>query len=327
MSSLKRRDFIKASAVSLTTAAIPVNIYNYSLESMHQKVAVIKNVSGCPMSLFSKPLQFMSVSNMADALKDIGFDGIDLTIRKNGHVEPENAVTELPEAISEIRKAGLDVYTVVTEIDKPTALNQQIIKTLANLGIQQYRLAFVPIQGQKKLLDVLSDIRNDFQGLEKLNRKYGIKGVYQNHSGLRLGGSVWDIWYVIKDLDPDWFGVQYDPMHACIEGQRSWPVNFELIKDRIASINLKDFYWQKKQDKWALNIVPLSEGMVELEKFLQLAKNAKLKVPVSIHLEYDLGGAEHGFKHINISENEILNFVKKDYITAKALMAQVGLTQ
>jgi L-ribulose-5-phosphate 3-epimerase len=42
-----------------------------------------------PVYIFSKHLQFLGYEDMAQAAAEIGFDGIDLTVRPGGHVPPE----------------------------------------------------------------------------------------------------------------------------------------------------------------------------------------------------------------------------------------------
>ena len=50
------------------------------------------NPAGGPLKVcvFSKHFQWTDVSEAAALAKQIGFDGIDLTVRKAGHVLPEN---------------------------------------------------------------------------------------------------------------------------------------------------------------------------------------------------------------------------------------------
>ena len=58
--------------------------------------------------IFSKHLQWLNVADAAKLAMDIGFDGIDLTVRKGGHIEPSRAAEDLPGAVETIRKAGLE---------------------------------------------------------------------------------------------------------------------------------------------------------------------------------------------------------------------------
>jgi len=48
------------------------------------------------LCLFSKPLPDMDWCRLAQAAKTVGFDGIDLTVRRGGHVRPERAAEDSP---------------------------------------------------------------------------------------------------------------------------------------------------------------------------------------------------------------------------------------
>lgn len=325
-----RRAFIRTSVLSAGGLTIGLQALSNggTTEPLPAAESVKHNIlAGTgPICLFSKPLQFLQVPEMATALAAMGFNGIDLTIRKGGHVEPATAVTDLPIAVASIRKAGLEVPMVVTEIlDPKHSLSEPILKTLANLGIKQYRTAYTTFKPELGVAKSLEVFKKDFVALAALNKKYGVKGAYQNHSGVRLGSSVWDLWTVLKDADPQWMGIQYDPKHACIEGQQSWVHSFELVKDYVHSINIKDFHWHKKGQAWQQLQVPLGEGMVDFKKFFNLVKQYNLNVPVSLHLEYALGGAENGNKTITIPKEELLGHVKKDLGMLKAMLNTANL--
>src|SRR5690606_6677759 len=65
-----------------------------------------------PVVVFSKHLQFLDYAELAREVKAIGLDGVDLSVRKGGHVLPENVATDLPKATETIRAAGLDVAMI-----------------------------------------------------------------------------------------------------------------------------------------------------------------------------------------------------------------------
>jgi hypothetical protein len=52
--------------------------------------------------------------------------------------------------------------------------------------------------------------------------------------------------------------------------------------------------------------------MVDFNRYFSLLKKYKINVPISLHLEYDLGGAEHGAKEIKIDKKEVFARMKKD---------------
>ena len=56
---------------------------------------------------------------------------------------------------------------------------------------------------------------------------------------------------------------------------------------------------------------------------MPLLKKYNIQVPVSLHMEYDLGGAEHGGKDIRIPKEEIFMKMKKDLNSIQALWKSV----
>lgn len=318
--SLSRRSFLRHTAIAAggLSLGLPATANAASFDVNATNAAI------GPITVFTKPLQFLSVREMVAVLKPLGLHP-DLTIRKGGHVEPALVEKDLPFAVSIIRNAGLEVPTVVTEItDAGDAQTEIVLKILNKLGIRQYRTAFFPYDASLGVAKSLDVFRKRFAALAAMNKKYKVKGVYQNHSGLRLGGSVWDLWTVLKDGDPQWMGVQYDPKHACIEGAASWVHGFELVKDFVHSINVKDFHWEKRGEKWQQKQVPLGEGMVDFKKFFSLVKGYGLNVPVSLQLEYAMGGAEDGIKTLSISKEQVFGYVERDLQTLKAMLSGAG---
>src|SRR5258708_32046806 len=92
------------------------------------------------VAIFSKHLHFLRGEDLAKAAAEIGFDGIDLAVRKGGHVEADRVRQELPGLVAVIRRHGLDVPMITTDIvDAETPHTEAILKTMAELGIHNYR--------------------------------------------------------------------------------------------------------------------------------------------------------------------------------------------
>ena len=96
------------------------------------------------VAIFSKHLQFVQGDELAAAASAIGFDGVDITVRKGGHVEPENVARDLPPLVATLRKHGLEVPMVTTDIaDAATPFAEDILKTCASLGIRNLSLIHI----------------------------------------------------------------------------------------------------------------------------------------------------------------------------------------
>ena len=95
------------------------------------------------ISIFSKHLQWLGYDEMAKVARDMGFEGIDLTVRPEGHVLPENVEKDLPKAMEAVTKAGLKVITITTAVyDAEDPLSEKVLKTASALGIRHYRMGY-----------------------------------------------------------------------------------------------------------------------------------------------------------------------------------------
>ena len=52
--------------------------------------------------------------------------------------------------------------------------------------------------------------------------------------------------------------------------------------------------------------------MVDFKTYFKLLKQYKVYVPVSLHLEYSLGGAEGGARQISVDKKVVFEAMKKD---------------
>jgi sugar phosphate isomerase/epimerase len=286
---MKRREFTRKLAI--TGAGIPL------IGSMNPAHAILpssrknKGPADKPwtINLFSKHLQFLGYDQMAEACAASGLDGVDLSVRPGGHVLPDNVERDLPLAAKAIEKAGLGLPMMTTGITDPEdPFTEKILRIGSDLGIGCYRMGYLRYDNELGVAKSLDNFKEKIGKLAVLNEKYGIHGAYQNHAGNRFGGPVWDIWYVIRDLDPRWIGCQYDIRHAIVEGAQSWELGMELLKDHIRCMAIKDFYWSKQEDKWRIKNVPMGQGMVDFVAYFEKARSYEIEGPISLHIEYPL---------------------------------------
>jgi L-ribulose-5-phosphate 3-epimerase len=318
-----RRNFIAQSL--LATAGLSTTWDVARASNMTQPSTLPPKVDEAfKISIFSKNLQWLDYTEMAKVAADLGFDGVDLTVRPQGHVLPENVETDLPKAVEAIKKAGLKMYmmtTAITAVDEPHT--EKILKTASSLGIRHYRTGWVTYDDKKSIEDNLKAKREQFQKLADLNAKYSISGEYQNHSGMYFGAPIWDLHRILQEINSPWLGSQYDILHAHVEGFNAWPISFKLIAPYIRSICLKDFVWGIKDSKWALQTMPAGEGLIDFKKYFALLKQYNVSVPVSLHYEYDLGGAENGAFTITMSRDKVLAAMRKDILAFRKMIQEM----
>src|SRR5689334_16641620 len=66
------------------------------------------------LCIFSKHMAQFGYDELGKKAKEIGFEGIDLTVRPKGHVAPERAAEDMPKAVEAIRSHGLTVPMITT---------------------------------------------------------------------------------------------------------------------------------------------------------------------------------------------------------------------
>lgn len=283
-----RREFIKKSA--LAGAGLPLmgtSLLNEPLKNANKVGGKSGNI---PIFAFSKHFQFLEdFGELSDAMLEAGIDGIDLTVRPGGHVEPAEVEEALPRAVEAMKKQGLMAPMIVTKIDDPeNPITLRLLKTASQEGVQYYRMAYYSYDDQLGIEKSIAKYKPLFKGLSELNEQYKIHGAYQNHSGDRVGSAVWDLRQLLDGLNPDWIGCQYDIRHGMAEGANSWPLGLKLLKPWVRCVDVKDYRWEKVNGQWKALHVPLGEGMVDLTKFFGYLKEFGFEGPISLHIEYSM---------------------------------------
>ena len=332
-----RRSFIEKSL--LTAAGVAAGIKSIAAPSDKEVRSSgnvlcngVKDPDAFKISIFSKHLQWLDYNEMSKTVAELGFDGVDLTVRPQGHVLPERVEADLPKAVEAISKAGKKVYMLTTAIDNADdPVTEKILRTASSLGIHHYRMGYGYYDKKRSVQESISIVHKQLEKLAKLNEKYSISGEYQNHSGdygsgIYFGGPVWDLADALKRINSPYLGSQYDIYHATVEGANAWPVGLELISPYIRSIDIKDFFWSKKDGKWSSETVPLGEGAVDFKRYFGLVKQLNINCPISVHYEYPLGGAEHGSDKITMKREEVLAIMKKDLETLRGYLKDAKLT-
>lgn len=301
-----RRDFVKLSAMA--GVALPLmGFEQYNLKS------ISKTAGNLEVHLFSKHLQFLNYNDMSEAAADMGFNGLDLTVRPKGHVLPDRVSEDLPAAVMAMKKHGLTTRMMTTNvIDVESKEQRTVLETASKSGISHYRTAWLSYPEDRAIAASQAIYGQQLKNLEVLNKELDLIGCYQNHAGNHVGAPIWDLPPILQATKNANIGCQYDIRHAVVEGGSCWELGLRLIQPFIKSIVIKDFKWGTVNGQWKPVNTPLGEGMVDFDRYFSLLKKYNINVPVSLHLEYDLGGAEHGATKISIDQQEVFKQMKKD---------------
>ncbi|MGH9325919.1 MAG: sugar phosphate isomerase/epimerase family protein [Terriglobia bacterium] len=294
---LSRREFL--SSGTAFAAAVPVLAGGKAAAP-----AAVQGPFRGTLCMFSKPVPQLNWRELGRAIKNAGFGGVDLTVRRQGHVLPERAATDLPKAVADIRDAGIEVPMITTELlsaDDPTA--EPIMSTASKLSIPYVKPGYYHYlkpgyYGTKFLnypyIDVLKEVNEageKFRGLVALAAKHKIQVGYHNHP-YYIGAPIWDMFRVIEPLDPRWCGFYYDLSSATMEGGVSgWKISADLVMPRLKMVAAKDFTWKKvAPHQWRAELCPVGQGMSHWKTFLQTLARSNFHGPISLQQEQTIPG-------------------------------------
>ena len=194
---------------------------------------------------YSRHLQWLrTAEEVADATIEMGFDGVDVTVRPYpGHVDPEKVAQDLPPFVNTLRRRGLQVVTItcpITDADSPNA--EKILQTASSLGITHYWWGTFRYEQGVPVMRQLDALKPRVAKLAALNAKYKMKAMYHTYSGSgTVGSAIWDFLHVLKEFDPKQVGFHYDTGHMTnAGGNGTWALSMRAAGPYIAGISAKD---------------------------------------------------------------------------------------
>ncbi|HIF30436.1 MAG TPA: sugar phosphate isomerase/epimerase [Planctomycetaceae bacterium] len=268
--SISRRDFCVAASAGLVVA-------KSTLASRGDR-------PGPPqIGAFVKFIQELPYDALSEQLAEIGFTGIEATVRRGGLVEPDRVEDDLPRLVEALKKVGLKIHVMASDVNRADdPQSARVLRTAAKLGVPRYRMKYYRYDLEKPIRPQLVELAATLQDLVQLNKQLGIQAVYQNHAGREIVGStVWDIEQLVRKHPLEHIGIAFDIRHATVEAGQSWLTLFRVAEPHLGIIYVKDFRWTDERPE----NVALGQGRID-PKFFQIVKDSSFRGPFSLHIEY-----------------------------------------
>jgi len=236
---MKRRDFFQLAAGALLAGGAAPRF------RLHAQASGQAAAGGqLKVDIYSRHLQWLrSADEVADAAIEMGFDGVNVTVRTYpGHVDPDNVAKELPPFVNAIRKRGLLVRSITTNIADADALAERIVAAASSLGITHYWWGTYRYDLKQPINDQLDALKPRVAKIAALSEKYKMTACYHTYSMPGTVGSVmWDLLSVLKAFDPKYVGFHYDTGHESHHINGLWEVNLRAAGPYIAALAVKDY--------------------------------------------------------------------------------------
>jgi sugar phosphate isomerase/epimerase len=284
------------------------------------------------LSLVSRHIQWTDAENGITVAKEAGFPAILWTVRRGAHVEPEQVETELPRIVELTKASGMETPMIITNIGDVTSDHAEaILATMQKLGIGLYRAAAPRYDYNAPFEAQYSACKKKLAALAKLNEKYATTAAFHTHSYAdTIGGSAWDLWMLMTDLDPRYIGLNYDIGHVTAKGGAGWRESIRAVGPYLHSVSIKDFYWEKEstnvstgQWPWRCHFVRPGDGMVDFPDFFRYLQSIGFQGPLENYFEYtvnvagqekplDMLGTDYKKWKLEMSRAAFVGYLRRD---------------
>jgi hypothetical protein len=269
---LSRRDFLAAAAVASRLAAQP------------------KVRTGPLICLYSNLIPDVDYSDLPPILNGMGFDGCDLAVQPGGTVLPQQIAVDLVRAIESMQGRSLEVPLITTSFlsaTEPWARN--VLYVTGGSGVPFFRPGYWKFPGAR-----IAEMKTQWVGLASAGRAYKMGMGVPNTAGEA----------VLRDLDPNWVGWDFDPSQATPD------LPLESAMPRVKMFILRDARRQNGQ----LTPCPLGQGIVDWTKFFDTLARAKFSGPLTLQSDYPAtdrleairSDLDFARKHLNESYQKVI---------------------
>jgi L-ribulose-5-phosphate 3-epimerase len=249
--------------------------------------------------LYSGILSKVAYDELGMMLRDTGVDGVNLTVFPGGHVDPANASLHMFRSVEAITGAGLDVPIISTKyVNLADNTIRTVLGVCSEMGVPLFRSGTWQYGNAPDIQVRLGEVQRDVAGLASIARAAHMTVVIQNLTGDYVGAGVWDMNLLLRSLDPQSAGWDFDIGNAAAEGAGGlWAVNLRLAVPRLKAVSVRDFSWTKDGAAWKLTPCPLGEGMVDWAAFFGTLARAHFTGPLTIHMDYQPQSLTGALKH------------------------------
>jgi sugar phosphate isomerase/epimerase len=242
---------------------------------------------------FSKSFQDWPIPVMCHRFREIGLDGLDLTVRRGGSIDPKAVAEQLPLAAKSALEAGVEIRILTTDITEPTPDAEKLLATAAKLGITRIKLGYYIYKPFGTLAKQIDEVRKKLAVLANFAKRYDVLPCVHIHSGTDIPSHGTMLYQLLHDLPPDRIGAYVDTLHMALEGGGDgWRQGLDLLAPWIALVAVKNFSWQvgirdkQGQLRWKHQVVPVADGISPVPDFIATLKKIGFAGTYSLHSEY-----------------------------------------
>lgn len=242
-------------------------------------------------ALFTKFMRGLSIEEVGRKTKALGFSYIEFPVRGEFECNLENVSVTLPAVADELRSAGVKIAIVASDLKEASQKEANYLyEASREAGAKYIRPGYWEVKGLN-YWETYDWVIRQIKGLEKLSERHGVKTVIHIHSGKLLTPHCLATYLLVKECDPRYVGVYYDPAHLALDGE-DYELGLGIILDHLSLVAVKNCCYVKQDDssgQWQRLWVSLREGLVPWPRVLSLLQGIGYDGFLCLHAEYSDG--------------------------------------
>jgi sugar phosphate isomerase/epimerase len=253
-------------------------------------------------AVFTKPWPADSIEELADRVRDLGFDGAEVPVRPGFQVEPETAEKGLPELVERFADRQLSVVSIASVLEEAVfaacaAAGVTLIRVMAPVTRGRY------LESQAKLQRLLADA-------VPLCERYGVRVGVQQHYGDNVTDAV-GLRSLLEGVDDRWVGAIWDAAHDALAGLAP-ESGLDVVWDRLLMVNLKNAFYvrtngpEAETAQWSRHFTSGAHGMASWPRVAAELQRRNYHGAVCLTAEYT-------------DENAVERLCRDDLVYAKGL--------
>lgn len=198
---------------------------------------------GIRYAVFTKPWK-MPLPELAQLVRKMGYEGIELPVRPGYQVEPETVRQGLPEAARILGDHGVKI----TSISGPT--DEVTFAACAEAGIPFNRvMAYI---GEVPYMQREAELIREYSDLVPLLERYNVKLAVQNHCD-RFVANAMGLRHLLERLDTRYICAVWDAAHNALNGEEP-ELGLDIVWEFVGMIFFKNAYWQRVSGPEAVDV-------------------------------------------------------------------------
>lgn len=235
-------------------------------------------------SVFTKPWPQHSGAQIGSLVSKLGFTGVEVPVRGNTFLTPENAPTRLSQFTSELAGFGVSASSIAAELSEP------IFAACAEAGVPLIRVMAQIFDGD--YYGSAARFREQLEQAAPWARQYGVQVGVQPHHGDYVSNVV-GVLALLEGLPEEHFKVIWDAAHDALAGDDP-ETTLPLTGDRLAMVNLKNVVYELLPGttgsltgaEWDTVYVPGNEGLAPWGRVLGTVQRLDRQVPICLSAQY-----------------------------------------